>query len=69
MYSYGGSISGTSQENLVVFGGTVFQEILIWKIDNNYDVNEKMPVLHRLIGHKVGVTVLKSTSKNKNLIT
>ncbi|KAM0729073.1 tRNA (34-2'-O)-methyltransferase regulator WDR6 [Formica fusca] len=49
---YGGSISGTSQENLVIFSGTVFQEILIWKIDNNYDINERMPVLHRLIGHK-----------------
>ncbi|XP_029178864.1 WD repeat-containing protein 6 isoform X1 [Nylanderia fulva] len=49
---YGGSISGTCQENLVIFSGTVFQEILIWKIDNNYDINERMPVLHRLIGHK-----------------
>lgn len=55
IYSYGGSISGTSQENLIIFSGTVFQEILIWKIDNNYDINERMPVLHRLIGHKVGI--------------
>lgn len=50
---YGGSISGTSQENLVIFSGTVFQEILIWKIDNDYnDINKRMPVLHRLTGHK-----------------
>ncbi|XP_039303311.1 WD repeat-containing protein 6 isoform X2 [Solenopsis invicta] len=50
---YGGSISGTCQENLVIFSGTVFQEILIWKIDNgHYDLNKRMPVLHRLTGHK-----------------
>ncbi|KYN30635.1 WD repeat-containing protein 6 [Trachymyrmex septentrionalis] len=50
---YGGSISGTSQENLVIFSGTVFQEILIWKVDNRCnDTNKRMPVLHRLTGHK-----------------
>ncbi|XP_072762395.1 tRNA (34-2'-O)-methyltransferase regulator WDR6-like [Anoplolepis gracilipes] len=48
---YCGSITGTSQENLVIFSGTVFQEILIWKIDN-CDIIGEMPVLHRLIGHK-----------------
>ncbi|XP_071571195.1 tRNA (34-2'-O)-methyltransferase regulator WDR6-like isoform X1 [Temnothorax nylanderi] len=50
---YGGSVSGTCQENLIIFSGTVFQEILIWKIDNRpCDVNKSMPVLHRLTGHK-----------------
>ncbi|XP_019886764.2 WD repeat-containing protein 6 [Ooceraea biroi] len=49
---YGGSISGTSDENLVIFSGTVFQEILIWKINNNPGSNENVPVLHRLTGHK-----------------
>ncbi|XP_032663397.1 WD repeat-containing protein 6 isoform X2 [Odontomachus brunneus] len=49
---YGGFISGTLQEDLVIFSGTVFQEILIWKIDNNHDSNKSMPILHRLTGHK-----------------
>ncbi|XP_011869820.1 PREDICTED: WD repeat-containing protein 6 [Vollenhovia emeryi] len=50
---YGGSISGTCQEDLVIFSGTAFQEILIWKIDKGYcDNNTSMPVLHRLTGHK-----------------
>ncbi|XP_012532224.1 WD repeat-containing protein 6 isoform X2 [Monomorium pharaonis] len=50
---YGGSLSGTCLENLVIFSGTVFQEILIWKMDNRYyDLNKRMPVLHRLTGHK-----------------
>ncbi|XP_011143279.1 WD repeat-containing protein 6 isoform X2 [Harpegnathos saltator] len=49
---YGGSMSGTFQEDLVIFSGTVFQEILIWKIDDNLDSNKSVPVLHRLIGHK-----------------
>ncbi|KAL0127151.1 hypothetical protein PUN28_005435 [Cardiocondyla obscurior] len=50
---YGGSISGTCQENLVIFSGTVFQEILIWTINNrDYGVNKSLPVLHRLSGHK-----------------
>ncbi|XP_014467979.1 PREDICTED: WD repeat-containing protein 6 isoform X2 [Dinoponera quadriceps] len=49
---YGGSISGTLKENLVIFSGTVFQEILIWKVDNNLDNNKSVPVLHRLKGHK-----------------
>ncbi|KAL6261293.1 hypothetical protein P5V15_008815 [Pogonomyrmex californicus] len=50
---YGGSILETSQENLVIFSGTVFQEILIWEIDTKYyNSNKNMPVLHRLTGHK-----------------
>lgn len=46
---------GTLLEDLTIFSGTVFQEILIWKVNNNDGVDERMPVLHRLTGHKVGV--------------
>lgn len=46
-------MSGTFQENLMIFSGTVFQEILIWKVDSNHDSNKSVPVLHRLTGHRV----------------
>lgn len=52
-------MSGTSQENLVIFSGTVFQEILIWKINNDYSTGKSMPILHRLTGHKVCICTSK----------
>lgn len=51
-YRYAGSVSGENYENAVVFSGTVFQEVLIWKIKANIN-NEYSEVLHRLKGHKV----------------
>lgn len=59
-HSYGGSISGTSAENLVIFSGTVFQEILIWRIGESLSNNEDAPVLHRLTGHQVSNRVLEN---------
>nr|XP_050850545.1 WD repeat-containing protein 6 isoform X1 [Vespula vulgaris] len=49
---YGGSISGETIQDLVVFSGTVFQEILIWKLNYGTAHDKNMKVLHRLIGHK-----------------
>nr|KAF7427407.1 hypothetical protein H0235_007101 [Vespula pensylvanica] len=51
-HSYGGSISGETVQDLVVFSGTVFQEILIWKLNYGTAHDKNMKVLHRLIGHK-----------------
>jgi hypothetical protein len=39
-------------EELVVLSGTVFGEILIWKV-SHFDNEEKSPVLTKLEGHKV----------------
>lgn len=50
-------MSGTVLEDLVIFSGTVFQEILIWKVRNSDVTDEVAPVLHRLAGHKVGVCI------------
>ncbi|XP_076278932.1 trafficking protein particle complex subunit 31 isoform X5 [Lasioglossum baleicum] len=53
---YTGSIFVKSNKDLVVFGGTVFQEILIWELDHATCSNEVMPVLHRLQGHNLYTT-------------
>lgn len=55
MHSYGGSISGETVQDLVVFSGTVFQEILIWKLNYGTAHDKNVKVLHRLIGHKVSI--------------
>ncbi|XP_015190391.1 PREDICTED: WD repeat-containing protein 6 isoform X2 [Polistes dominula] len=39
-------------KDLVIFSGTVFQEILIWKLDYATDHDKNAKILHRLIGHK-----------------
>lgn len=39
-----------NDKNLIIFSGTVYQEILIWEV--NYAI-ETSPVLHRLQGHNV----------------
>lgn len=51
-HRYAGTISGQNYENAIIFSGTVFQEILIWTLNNNAD-NQYSEVLHRLKGHKV----------------
>lgn len=58
MHSYGGSISGETVQDLVVFSGTVFQEILIWKLNYGTAHDKNMKVLHRLIGHKVSIQII-----------
>lgn len=56
-HRYGGSILKTCSNDLIIFSGTVFKEILIWKINNDYIPNKNIAVLHRLTGHKVSVFV------------
>lgn len=53
---YGGSIFVKNQKDLVIFSGTVYQEILIWEINYSYSCIEVSPVLHRLHGHNVSIT-------------
>ncbi|XP_015592338.1 WD repeat-containing protein 6 [Cephus cinctus] len=49
---YGGSISGTCIEDLVIFSGTLFSETLIWTIRScNEDSKTRASVLQRLKGH------------------
>ncbi|XP_033222136.1 WD repeat-containing protein 6 [Belonocnema kinseyi] len=47
---YGGSIYNKNSGDVVVFSGTVFQEILVWKTKITGS-NEDAPILHRLKGH------------------
>ncbi|XP_076754187.1 tRNA (34-2'-O)-methyltransferase regulator WDR6-like isoform X2 [Xylocopa sonorina] len=49
---YAGSISiNNNNKDIVIFSGTVYQEILIWEINHTYNNVETSPVLHRLQGH------------------
>ncbi|XP_012255908.2 WD repeat-containing protein 6 [Athalia rosae] len=48
---YGGSVISDKNENCLVLAGTVFQEIVIWAVNNVAD-KKIVPVLHRLTGHK-----------------
>ncbi|XP_015108821.1 WD repeat-containing protein 6 [Diachasma alloeum] len=50
--SYGGYLSPETPEEILVFSCTVFQEILLWKVDNRIDYSSDVAVLHRLKGHK-----------------
>ncbi|OXU24481.1 hypothetical protein TSAR_014047 [Trichomalopsis sarcophagae] len=63
---YAGTISGQNYENAIIFSGTVFQEILIWSINNKRD-NQYSEVLHRLKGHK-GVIFSVFYNPTNNLI-
>lgn len=48
-----------SNKDLIIFSGTVYQEILIWQI--NYTYHSRIsPVLHRLQGHNVRNILLKA---------
>ncbi|XP_063987430.1 tRNA (34-2'-O)-methyltransferase regulator WDR6 [Diachasmimorpha longicaudata] len=49
---YGGYLSRESPEEILVFSCTVFQEILLWKVDNRIDYSVDVAVLHRLKGHR-----------------
>nr|XP_033338866.1 WD repeat-containing protein 6 isoform X1 [Megalopta genalis]XP_033338867.1 WD repeat-containing protein 6 isoform X1 [Megalopta genalis] len=48
---YAGFIFVKNNKDLVVFSGTVFQEILIWELNPINCTNKAMSVLHRLQGH------------------
>lgn len=48
---YSGFIYGEAFENCIICSGTVFNEILTWKLSNN--TKGLCPVLHRLKGHRV----------------
>ncbi|XP_031784570.1 WD repeat-containing protein 6 isoform X2 [Nasonia vitripennis] len=63
---YAGTISGQNYEKAIIFSGTVFQEILIWSINNKTD-NRYSEVLHRLKGHK-GVIFSIFYNPTNNLI-
>lgn len=63
---YAGLIEGKSHENAVVFSGTVFQEILIWKFNKSLN-HEFSDILYRLKGHK-GVLTSIFYSQPDNLI-
>lgn len=43
-------------ENLIIFSGTVFSEVLVWNAQST--VHDKCPVLKRLQGHKVSLFLL-----------
>ncbi|XP_053970887.1 WD repeat-containing protein 6 [Hylaeus volcanicus] len=47
---YAGSIVVKNNQDLIIFSGTVFQEILIWEV-NHTSVYTKRSILHRLQGH------------------
>ncbi|XP_076389017.1 tRNA (34-2'-O)-methyltransferase regulator WDR6 isoform X2 [Megachile rotundata] len=48
---YGGSMLVQNQKDLIIFSGTVYQEILIWEINYSSSCTEISPILHRLHGH------------------
>ncbi|XP_076618371.1 tRNA (34-2'-O)-methyltransferase regulator WDR6-like isoform X1 [Colletes latitarsis] len=48
---YAGSILVKSNEDLIIFSGTVFQEILIWEVNHTSSYLQDISVLHRLHGH------------------
>ncbi|XP_031827082.1 tRNA (34-2'-O)-methyltransferase regulator WDR6 isoform X2 [Nomia melanderi] len=48
---YAGHMLIKSNKDLVVFSGTVFQEILIWQVNHASCSMETVPILHRLQGH------------------
>lgn len=48
---YGGHLTREKSGEILVFSCTVFQEILLWKVDSKIE-NSDAPVLHRLKGHK-----------------
>lgn len=58
---YAGSILNNSNRDLIIFSGTVYQEILIWQINYNYH-SRISPVLHRLQGHNVRNILPKAMS-------
>lgn len=51
----------SENENIIVFSGTVFSEVLIWNAINK--ISNKCPVVKRLKGHKVCFKLLLSLSK------
>ncbi|XP_012270919.1 WD repeat-containing protein 6 isoform X2 [Orussus abietinus] len=64
---YGGSIFDDYLKNLIIFSGTVFQEILVWQLDNSMSSKKDASILHRLIGHK-GVIFSVIYDEKKRLI-
>ncbi|XP_076163612.1 tRNA (34-2'-O)-methyltransferase regulator WDR6-like isoform X1 [Ptiloglossa arizonensis] len=48
---YSGFILVKNNKDLVIFSGTVFQEILIWEVNHIFAHNKTTSVLHRLQGH------------------
>ncbi|KAF7987520.1 hypothetical protein HCN44_003282 [Aphidius gifuensis] len=66
---YSGCLSRENSNELVVLSGTVFQEILLWKINNKKDYSATdVPIIHRLKGHN-GVIFSISYDPSQQLIT
>lgn len=65
---YGGCLSRENSNELVLLSGTVFQEILLWKVNNEEDYKSDVPVLHRLKGHN-GVIFSVTYDPIQQLIT
>lgn len=49
------SILVKNSEQLIIFSGTVFQEILIWEINHVSPCIANASILHRLQGHNVSI--------------
>ncbi|XP_057318454.1 WD repeat-containing protein 6 [Microplitis mediator] len=64
---YCGFISA-EKDQVVIFSGTVFKEILIWKVNIKIDVTKDINVLYRLKGHK-GVIFSIFYDEKQKLIT
>lgn len=59
-YRYSGFILVKNNKDLVIFSGTVFQEILIWEVNHIFAHNKTTSVLHRLQGHNVSISLFES---------
>ncbi|KAH0550310.1 WD repeat-containing protein 6 [Cotesia glomerata] len=64
---YSGCISA-EKDQVVVFSGTVFKEILIWTVNTKIDNSKDIKVLYRLKGHK-GVIFSIFYDQRQKLIT
>ena len=53
MYRYSALLIGDRWEHLVLAGGTVFNQVVIWEVGGKQDERGRREVLHRLAGHQV----------------
>ena len=49
---YSARFFGSHLDHLIIASGTVFNQVLLWKVQGKKDENNRTPVLQRLTGHE-----------------
>ena len=65
---YSARFFGSCLEHLIIASGTVFNQVLLWKVQGKKDENNRSPVLERLTGHE-GVIFSINFNKSGTLLS